>query len=214
MISQGDVVLTAARRDCDLSSSGGMNIVEFSDRARKANPSLTDLRGTVACFSTKAVTGNFTTDTNPGSACRRNYCEPNVFSLDAVNRRGTITKVGNELHFKAEATGYNDCMVGSTFCGITEGGGRHTVRYKFGPRTGVAFTGQWQVEVISWPFGFFQGTPTYHTSSQGQRNIDETNNITFLSSKPYLTVIIQAFTNGSSGQPQEAKVEQVWVEKQ
>jgi len=210
MISQGNVVLTAARRDCDLPSNGGMNVVEFSDRARKSKPSLTDLRGTVACLSSKAVTGSFAQDTNPGASCRRNYCEPNVFSLDA-GFRGAISQSGKELYCEASPTGVNDCMVGSTFCGRIDIPGMHRVHYKFGPKSGVAYTGFWQIEVISWSSGYFQGTPKYHVSAQGGNNVNETP--TFNVNSPYITVIIQAFSGGGGGTSEEIKIQEVWVEK-
>jgi hypothetical protein len=208
VISQGDVVLTAARRDCGLSSAGGMNIVEFSDRARKANPSLTDLRGTILCKSSKAVTGRFENNYNSGG--RPNYSEANVFSLDGIHY-SELSQSGSILKSVCQRYGAHDVMAGFSFCGACPPE-RGDLRYKWHFKDMVWHI--WQLEVITWSDGPFQGTAGYEVSTIGDGEINETGTFWKSTNHPYITVIVQAFSSGAVASTKaEVETYEVWVEK-
>jgi hypothetical protein len=206
VISTGNVSLRDARADCDISANGNMKVVELSDRARKSNPSLTDLRGKVACRSTKAVTGYYTSNYNSGG--RRNYCEANVFSLGS-NHNHTLGKSGSTCTMRSETYGIHDAMGGFTFCGTISGGGNYRFHYNYKSTNNERH----QLEIIGWTSGFFSGSADYKTSYLGVGAINETPVLNMSASYPYVTMIIQSFSPGGFGGRAESEIYDAWIEK-
>jgi hypothetical protein len=207
VISTGNVRLRDARADCDISANGNMKVVELSDRARKSNPSLTDLRGKVACMSTKAVTGYYADNTNSGG--RRNYCEANVFSLDG-KLYANLNKSGNTCYMDATSRYDNDAIAGYSFCGTISGGGNYRFRYRYNTTNSRYHF----IEVIGWSSGFFSGSADYKVSYLGyNREINETPVLNMNGSYPYVTMIIQSFSPGGTYIRSDTEIYDAWIEK-
>lgn len=190
MISTGNVSLREARADCSISANGPMVNVEFADRHKGTGYSLTQLRGHVCAFSSKVVTGSYPYNYNPGSACRNNYAEANVYSVNGRHSMD-LTKEGS-IH-KARGGNYDgyDVLGGFSYCGTIPSGSR-TYKYNFAwttPLTG----GPGSIELIGWTSGYFSGTPKYYISWQGTADqYARENPVTLDGSYPYITLCLQA----------------------
>ena len=185
MISQGAVSLRAARQDCGLSAAGSMRPIEFKERTGQGNPSLASLRGTIACRSSKQTTGSFGWNVNPGTACRTNWSEANIYNVNDYLSSA-------RLETPTDVTGCSpgdeyDALVGYSFVG-TLPAGNFKVDANF-----TCSTGYVSYEVIVWSSGYFAGTPTYLISwNAGSGSYNWTDNLSCPSGYPYLTVCIQA----------------------
>lgn len=199
MINTSNVSLRQAREDCGISPNGGLhNVTEFIDRHRGSDYSLLDLAGHVACFSSKQTTGSYSKNYNPGSACRKNWAEANVFS---ENNNHSMTLSNSSGKHCAEGNNWQDnrdVLGGYSYVGtIPPGVGNYEYAFAYSmPGTGMSGS----IELIGWSDGYFAGTPEYYISYQSSADQSENPNALDMNgtTHPYVTMCIQALGNRST----------------
>jgi hypothetical protein len=163
MINTSNVSLSQARGDCGISANGGLhNVTEFIDRHRDSDYSLLDLAGHVACFSSKQTTGSYSRNYNPGSACRKNWAEANVFSENNSHSITLSNSSGKHCAEGSNSSSTRDVLGGYSYVGTIPPG---VGNYEYGAEYRVPLSGTTvSVEVIGWSDGYFAGTPEYYVS--------------------------------------------------
>ena len=198
MINTTNVSLRQARTDVALGANGGLKgITEFIDRHGSAGYSLRDLGGHVLCMSSKTVSGGYSRNYNPGSACRPNWAEANVYS---VNNNHSITLSSSGGKHIAEGNNWDnyDVLGGYSYVGTIPSGTR-TYKRSYSFRMPLTST-MGSVEIIGWPSGYFVGTPEYYVSYQTKHDQygGEINTSMNGSAYPYVTMCIQALGSRST----------------
>lgn len=192
MINKNQVSLRQARTDCGISGSGRMkNVTEFIDRHKGSGYSLRDLGGHVLCFSSKAVTGSYRGNANPGSSARPNYAEANIYAADL---KPTVTlEKSNGMHCGQCSNAGNAVVAGYAYVGTIPPGTRnYSVRYKYKNKNSGT---QGATELIGWSGGYFVGTPEYYIAWVSSSDALGTPITKALdgSATPYLTLNLQAY---------------------
>ena len=200
MINLTQVSLRQAREDCGISGSGGLkNVQEFKDRLGAGNGvalgdyTLKDLAGTVACKSTNVTLGNYVGNYNPGSSCRPNWSEANVFSK-ASSLSAELTLSGRYFKIKAAGRFGEYAYAGHSFVGrVPAGSANYRVDFS------IYVSGSWNelpiYELIGWPSGYFSGTPIYYDQQRGQNVTGSTIYTINGSATPYITGTLQNIAN-------------------
>ena len=195
MINTGNVSLRQAREDCGISGSGGLkNVTEFIDRHGSSGYSLKDLGGHVLAFSSKAVTGSYRSNSNPGALCRKNYAEQNVYSVRS-SHNANLTQPGNLWSETWTGDASYISMAGWSFVGTIPSGTK-TYKYRYACR-GRSTGSSMSIELIGWRGGYFVGTPTYYANFQTshEQNTPWMNVEMDGTATPYITLCIQALGN-------------------
>ena len=143
---------------------------------------------------------DYRSNLNPGTACRRNWNEANIWSN--TDHRATLYinayPAATCIHWTSFGDGLNDILAGYTCVGdAVNESGTYNFEYKMKQEAGDIYAKS-LIEIIGWQSGFFAGSPNYYYSENwtGNHIQNMTRQINVSSSYPYITFCVQSVSNG------------------